>query len=171
MRAPSITKQQTVAALVEMKRQDHSDKYQRYLEEDERLHKAFEAELLSFMSDPQRVAAAITRVEPASYNRVDYHLRNGLQYAGDDNDGVVSINTTTMDPRCAALYKEWRTHQETNPGTFNEVAVRTLLEDKLSGCDPQSLLSVPANVETFRNLMTGLALMPMTVDELKLLDI
>jgi hypothetical protein len=69
-------------------------------------------------------------------------------------------------PEVAALRKVIQKCQEDSRRRFDESAERSMLEDKLTGCDPESLLSVPENVANMRTLLNGLLLLPQSYDQL-----
>lgn len=149
MRQPTITKQQAIAALVELRRRDFDEQHAEWLKESERLAKAIEDECYACLADPDR----------RDYVFMDEDSETGeCHKLAIGNPAYVPVDFT-RDLRVKAWNELNNEHNQRCP-RFNEGEMARYLEDKLTGCDPESLLSVPSNVEKMRALLNGLQLLP-----------
>jgi len=155
MKRPTITKLQTINALVEIKRRDHEKFHEEATARLACAEKDMEDELKRVLKDPARIAMIIAIDE-------DPNVRDQVQYY---HDGEIRINTEIL-PEVAALRKVIQKCQDDSRRRFDEHAERSMLEDKLTGCDPESLLSVPENVANMRTLLNGLLLLPQSYEQL-----
>lgn len=154
MKRPTITKLQTINALVELRRQDYEARSAAYRTELRATEEAVSAEIMQVLHDPRRLAAAISATADGRPSVVI-----------DEYQGEASIEFS-VDPGVGAAVARLLATQKARPDDFNPSRLTSTLEDKLTGCDPESLLSVPSNVEAMRNLLNGLQLLPLTVEEL-----
>jgi hypothetical protein len=170
MKRPTITKLQTINALVEIKRRDHEKFHEESTARLACAEKDMEDELKRVLKDPARIAMIIAIDEGHDPDVRDTHRQGDHRTVPDNqveyyHDGEIRINTVIL-PEVAALRKVIQKCQEDSRRRFDEHAERSMLEDKLTGCDPESLLSVPENVANMRTLLNGLLLLPQSYDQL-----
>lgn len=151
MKRPTITKLQTINALIELKRRDHTDRCAEWRDRLLQAELDLEAELRAVITNPSRVATLVAFVQGPEDD-----LTHALQL---EHDGTITLDAKHL-PEVRALRDQLTDIRRANPGYYNETSDRTMLEDKLTGCDPESLLSVPENVATMRALLNGLQLLP-----------
>jgi hypothetical protein len=76
------------------------------------------------------------------------------------NQQPLELVIQITDPGVLAAQEVLDKLQRSYPSGINEGSLFEELDAKLTGCDPQSLLSVPENVATIRALLNGLVLLP-----------
>ena len=158
MKRPTITKLQSINALIEIKRRDHVEQLATFQERLNRAEYDLLAELKRTIMDPARVATLVELNADHDEEKKNPPLELAL-------DGSITLNAMFL-PEVRHLYLQRQAVRKTHPGQFNENDVRAMLEDKLTGCDPESLLSVPENVATIRALLNGLQLLPESYEAL-----
>ena len=158
MKRPTITKLQSINALIEIKRRDHITALSDFQERLARAEYDLRAEMKRVITDPARVAALVEL--NSDFDDDDTHPPLKLSL-----NGSITINALFI-PEVKELKDTLSSVRNANPGQFNENDVRAMLEDKLTGCDPESLLSVPENVANMRALLNGLQLLPESYESL-----
>lgn len=155
MKRPTITKQQTINALVELRRRDHNAQLEVYREDLDAADAGVEAAVHHVLLDSVRLAKLILTV--GDYSPIEISTI----------DGSVDLKLKA-DPEVAQAIAARRAVIDRRPNTFDESKLYSILEDKLTGCDPQSLLSVPENVASMRAILNGLELLPKSALEIEL---
>ena len=169
MKRPTITKRQAILAMIEQARRDatiaHEEHHAKVQEAERHLHML----VRDLVSDTARLSAIMTST-PADLgeeaedeeDKLDQVLSNvELRKAGryrraDPLNLVIQIN----DPAILEAQDKLDKLRRSYPVRPNDAKLEEELDAKLTGCDPQSLLSVPENVATIRALLNGLVLLP-----------
>jgi hypothetical protein len=158
MKRPTITKLQAINALVEIKRRDYAHAQEEFRIRLMRAEYDLLGELANVIRDPERIALLVELNKDAPKEAKEIPVEYDLT-------GTIILDATFL-PEVADLVDRLDATRRTHPEYFNEGAMRTMLEDKLTGCDPESLLSVPDNVANMRALLNGLQLLPTSYESL-----
>jgi hypothetical protein len=169
MKRPTITKRQAVEAMIEQAKRDyhtaHGEHHTKVKEAELHLHML----VRDLVQDPVQLAA-LTLATPVDLggeaeddeDKLDQVLANvELRQAGRyRNRAPLELVIQINDPEIRAAQERLTKLRRSYPSPINEGQMFEFLDAKLTGCDPQSLLSVPENVATIRALLNGLVLLP-----------
>jgi hypothetical protein len=169
MRTPTITKRQAIEAMIEQARRDYRTACAEHEAKVDASEQHLQMLVRDLVNDPVRLAA-LTHVPPVDpdddddddEDKLDQVLANvELRQAGryrnkEQLNLVIQIN----DPEILAANEQLWELRRSYPTQVNEAKMSDELDAKLTGCDPQSLLSVPENVAAIRALLNGLVLLP-----------
>ena len=177
MKRPTITKKQAIEAMIAQAKADRDAAHAAHNAKVTKAEAHLHALVRAITDDPLRLSA-LTRVTPVDLGDEaddDIHdvvvetlasnltLKKSGRYR---NQRPLELVIQITDPEVLAAQEVLDKLQRSYPPGVNENDVRAMLEDKLTGCDPESLLSVPENVATIRALLNGLQLLPESYEAL-----
>lgn len=173
MKRPTITKKQAIAAMIEQINRDYHEAFAEHERKVDEAEAHLHSLVLALINDPVRLSDLMAKT-PAppdtdgedeikdeeekprmlrenvslDYSHTSYHSRSRL-----------AISFVIDDPEILAAKAAVEKLRSSWPDRPNESKLEEELDAKLTGCDPQSLLSVPENVATIRALLNGLQLL------------
>lgn len=168
MKRPTITKKQAIEAMIAQAKVDRDVAHEAHEAKVDKAEAHLHALVRAITDDPLRLSA-LTRVTPVDLGDeaddddvVDTPASNiTLKKSGRyRNQQPLELVIQITDPEVLAAQEILDKLQRSYPPGINDGALFEELDAKLTGCDPQSLLSVPENVATIRALLNGLQLLP-----------
>jgi hypothetical protein len=172
MRTPTITKKQAIEAMVEQLKRDEKAKHDAHQALVDEAYECLRREIDRVVRDPELIYKAIHQDgDDADDAILDEDEDEDSDYRWSKN-ALIHIDQRGGRIRSAQLHIYLRTpeildavekHQQlcrSYPRFSNYNNKAEEFDAKLTGCDPESLLSVPENVATIRTLLNGLLLLP-----------